>query len=350
MTTEKISVSWSQINTRRRCEKKWAYKYLERLQRKGKTRPLYLGNWLHRCLETHYLEDDWRIGHQEYLDEWNKLFDEEKELLSQKGKRKSKNWTPLPEQVERIMKSYLWYYRNDGWTVYAVEEEFEVLIGQFIANNGSIIQVYANGRIDLIIEDDQGQFWVVDHKSASMIPDEGAFHAMNPQLILYPVGLEKSEGIKAAGIFFNYIGSKAPSIPQLTKKTGQISRRKVKTDYPTMRRFLKDNGYDPADFQEVLRPLRKRSPFLRRYRLPREKTVTKTILRDLVAGAKDIHESKSKKFHQRNIMRDCAQFCEFHDLCRGELNGADMSHMRKTMFTIREKQDSGETDTAAEEK
>lgn len=348
MTTEtSISISWSQVNTRRRCEKKWAYKYLHRLQPKRRGRALHIGNWLHRCLETFYLEDDWRIGHQEYLDEWDKLFDEEKELLSKKTTR-AKSWTPLPEQIERIMKSYIWYYKNDGWKVYAVEEEFEIVIGQFMDSQGNIIKVYANGRIDLIVEDEEGNFWVVDHKSTGNIPEPGAFHAMNPQLILYPVGIKESEGIKAAGIFFNYISSKAPSIPQLTKKTGQISRRKVKTDYPTYRRFLKENGYDPADFQEILRPLRKRSPFLRRYRLPREKKVTATILRDFVAGAKDIHESKQKKFHQRNITKECASFCEFHDLCRGELNGADMSHMRKTMFTVREKV--VETNTAAEEK
>jgi len=350
MTEESISISWSQINTRRRCEQKWKYKYKDRLQPKRRGRALHIGNWLHRCLETFYLEDDWKIGHQEYLDEWNKLFKEEQEMLSQKGRKKSKVWTPLPIQIEQIMKSYIWYHRHDGWKIIAVEEEFEVLIGQFTTYDGITVHVYANGRIDLIVEDDEELTWVVDHKSTGSIPEPGAFHAMNPQLILYPVGMKKKEGLKVAGVIFNYVSSKAPSTPQMTKKTKQISRRKVKTDYPTFRRFLKQNGYDPADFQEILRPLKKRSPFLRRYRLPREKVVTQTIMRDLVAGARDIYESRQKKFHQRNIMRDCKTFCEFHDLCRGELNGADMSHLRKTAFTIREKKDSGETDTAAEEK
>jgi hypothetical protein len=301
-------------------------------------------------LETFYLEDDWKIGHQEYLDEWNKLFDEEKEMLSKRTER-AKSWTPLPVQIERIMRSYVFYWKRDGWKIIAVEEEFEVPIGSFITNDGIKVTVYANGRIDLVVEDvNEELIWVVDHKSTANIPDPGSFHAMNPQLILYPVGLRRAQKIKAAGIVFNYISSKAPSVPQLTKKTGQISRRKVRTDYPTYKKFLKDNGFDPDDFQDKLKPLRKRSPFLRRYRLPREKVVTDTILRDLAAGAKDIYESRQKDFHQRNIMKDCARFCEFHDLCRGELNGADMSHMRKTMFTLRKKDDSGETDTAAEEK
>jgi hypothetical protein len=348
MTAESISISWSQVNTRRRCEKKWAYKYKDRLQPKRRGRALHIGNWLHRCLETFYLEDDWKIGHQEYLDEWNKLFPEEQEMLSKKTAR-AKSWTPLPVQIERIMRSYIWYWKRDGWKIIAVEEEFEVAIGSFVYN-GIKVTVYANGRIDLIVSDEEDLNWVVDHKSTGNIPDPGAFHAMNPQLILYPVGIKRAQQIKAAGVIFNYISSKAPSVPQLTKKTGQISRRRVKTDFPTYRRFLKENGYDPADFEEILRPLKKRSPFLKRYKLPREKHVTETILRDLVAGARDIYESQRKTFHQRNIMKDCASFCEFHDLCRGELNGADMSHMRKTMFTIREKKDSGETDTAAEEK
>ncbi|HET7713553.1 MAG TPA: PD-(D/E)XK nuclease family protein, partial [Patescibacteria group bacterium] len=68
MTDTLFSVSWSQVKTRRRCEKQWAYKYLERLQPKEKKRAPYLGNWLHRALETYYESGDWRIGHKEYLE------------------------------------------------------------------------------------------------------------------------------------------------------------------------------------------------------------------------------------------------------------------------------------------
>lgn len=330
--TRAISVSWSEAKTRQRCEKQWAYKYLDDLEPKAKKRAPYLGNWLHRALETHYGQGDWKIGHKEYLKEWNSLFEEEREELSKKH-------GPLPQAVRRIIKSYLWYWKHDGWKVLAAEYEFEIEIGFFKVNGVKVI-VQAKGKIDLIIEDDEGNRWVIDHKSTSQIPDQNAFHAMDPQLMLYPVGAKPKFG-RIVGIIYNYIKSKPPTIPQLTKKTGQISRRQIVTDYPTALKFLKDNGYDPADFSDFLRPLRRESRLLKRYRLPRERKVTEQILKDFIATAREIYLSRKRTSHVRNITKDCRTMCAFHDLCRGELNGFDMSHLRKTAFEPRNKHGAG---------
>lgn len=331
--TESISISNSQVKTHRRCPQQWAYKYLERLQAKDRKRAPHLGNWLHRALETHYLEGDWKIGHKEYLKDWNSLYEEEREVLSEK-------FGPLPKAVRRIIRSYLWWWKHDGWKVLAVEHEFEVLLGSFTHNDVKIL-VYANGKADLVVEDDEGNRWVVDHKSTGSIPQQSAFHAMDPQLMLYPVGLKEEFG-DFAGIVYNYIRSRPPSIPQLTKKTGQISRRKIVTDYPTARKFLIDNGYDPKDFTDWLKQVKKNQPqLMRRYRLPREKRVTQVIMKDFIATGKEIYLEKDKTRHVRNITKDCATMCEYHDICRGELNGFDMSHLKRARFTIRESRSNG---------
>lgn len=334
MTTEILSVSHSQVKTYRRCPKQWAYKYLERLERKDRKQAPYLGNWLHRCLETYYAQGDWRIGHKEYLEQWNSLFDEEREALSEKA-------GPLPKVVRRIIKSYLWYWKHDGWKVLAAEYEFETPVGSFTVNGVKVI-VHANGKVDLVIEDEEtGLRWVVDHKSTGTIPDQGAFHAMDPQLLIYPEGVREEFG-EVAGVVYNYMRSRPASIPQLTKKTGQISRRKIVTDYPTALKFLKDNGFDPKDYSEFLRPLRKSSPILKRYRLPRERKVTQRVMADFVSTAQDIYFEAFKKEHVRNITKDCATMCDFHELCRGELNGLDMSHLRKARYKLREKSTDGD--------
>lgn len=327
MSQEVLSVSWSQVKTYRRCPKQWAYKYLENLQPKEKRRAPYLGNWLHRALETYYKEGDWKIGYNEYLAIWNSLFEEEREELSKK-------YGPLPDAVKRIIRSYLWYWKHDGWKVLDVEYEFEVEVGAFKVQGVKVV-VNANGRVDLVVEDEEtGERWVVDHKSTGSIPDPNAFHATDPQLMLYPVGVRAKYG-KVAGIVYNYLRSRPASIPQLTKKTGQISRRRIVTDYPTAVRFLKSNGFDPKDYSDYLRPLRKSSPLLKRYRLPREPRVTKEIIRDFVDTAREIWFARLRKDHVRNITKDCAYQCPFHNLCRGELNGFDMSHLRKTAFELR---------------
>jgi len=255
---------------------------------------------------------------------WNKLFEEEQLALRKKGKGLS---PPFPEAVARIMRSYLWYNRNDGWKPKYIETVLEVPTPLVIDGKVFVFK----GRLDLVIEDEEGLLWLVDHKSASSIPQPTAFHAMDPQLMLYPWAAEKQFGIKLAGIIYNYVGSKPPSIPKLNKD-GSISRRKVKTDYPTLLRFLKSNGFDPGDFKPVLGQLYRKSEFLRRYKMPREGHVTKEILLDTLSKIKRIEETKR---FTRTITRDCIR-CPYMDLCRAELNGFETELMRKERFTIAE--------------
>lgn len=312
-----LYISWSEAKTWQRCPKQWDYKYGQNLVPIRKQRPLFFGNWVHSALESHYTQGDWKIGHAQYVDEYNKLFEEERtELEGKKG--------PLPDLVERIMRSYLWYYREDPWEVLHVEVDFKVpLKGGF----------GVKGRVDLIVRDSEGLIWVIDHKTAATIPEPNAFHAMDPQLMVYPWAIQKSMGLEVAGIIYNYVRSRPPSIPRINND-GSLSKRKIATDYPTLVRFLKKEGFDPKDFAAQLRPLARRSPFLRRYRLPREKNVTLEILQDFLTTSIAIRDHKRTP---RTITRDCVR-CSYHDLCRGELNGFDMGPVRNRLFTLRHRE------------
>lgn len=326
-----LEVSWSELKTWQRCEKQYDYKYIQLLQPKEKKRAPYLGNWFHAALESYYRDGDWKIGFQVYLDEYNKLFDEEREELDKK-------FGPLPIQVKKMIQSYLWYYRNDEWEIIATEADFLTLIKE---------PIWAKGRIDLLIKDIEGLYWLIDHKTTSNIPDQNAFHAMDPQLMLYPWAIKRFMGINVAGIIYNYIKSRPPSVPKMTPKTGQVSRRKILTDYPTLYRFLVQNNIDPkrSAFTADLKKLQRESPFLKRYRLPREKFVTKEILSDFYTSAYRLWERRaaiedganlSTRF-VRNITKDCQTMCSYHDLCRQELNGFDSNFIRKQRYDIRQK-------------
>jgi len=325
--TDLIQVNFNQsrIKTFNRCPKQYDYKYNQLLEPKRKVRPLFLGSWVHACLETHYRDGDWKIGHREYTAQWDKLFDEEKIALQSRGKTVG---PPFPELVERIMKSYLWYYREDHFVPYMVEQILEVPTPLKI--NGK--QFVFKGRLDLIMRDtDDDTLWLWDHKTASTIPQATSFHAMDPQLMLYPWGAQEQYGIEIAGIYYNYVRSRPPSIPKLNKD-GSLSKRKISTDYPTLYRFLKENGYSPNDFAHILRPMMHQSDFLRRYKLPREAVVTREVLLDTLSVVKRIDETKR---WTRTITRDCMR-CSYHDICRSELNGFDTTLMREKNFTIQQ--------------
>src|SRR3546814_9646866 len=78
---------------------------------------------------------------------FSNLFDEEKEELGD-----------LPREMQSLMESYLWHYRNDeSWTVHEVEKTIEVPL-PFLSG------VTLKLRLDMLVEDEYG-LWVVDHKT-----------------------------------------------------------------------------------------------------------------------------------------------------------------------------------------
>jgi ATP-dependent helicase/DNAse subunit B len=320
---EVFSFSQSKIKSFNKCPKQYEYKYIQKLTPKRRERPLFFGSWVHKAIESYYstLDRNWRQGFAEYKLKWDALFEEEREALSAKGDPVS--------QIPRIMRGYDFYYKNDGWTPVIIEQEFIV--------ETPMPGVYFKFVVDLGIVDDEDKLWVVDHKTASSIPPANTFHGMDPQLILYPWGIDRlmANGqfpkMQIGGVIYNYIKSKAPSLPQINKD-GSLSKRKIVTDYPTLYLFLKQQGYDPQDFAHILVPLKKRSEFLRRYRLPRESVVTKQILLDALSVVKRIQETKR---FTRSVGRDC-RFCGYKDLCRAELNGFDTTLMRKSDFILEE--------------
>jgi len=323
---EVFSFSQSKLKSFNRCPKQYEYKYIQKLSPKRKQRPLFFGSWVHKAVESYYTTPDrnWRLGFNEYKINWDALFEEERQDMMA-GRGKSDPLIAIP----RIMRGYEFYYKNDGWDPVLTEQEYIV--------ETPMPGVFFKLVVDLGILDEEEKLWVVDHKTASSIPAANTFHGMDPQLILYPWALERlmENGqltkYPIGGVIYNYIKSKPPSLPQLNKD-GSLSKRKIATDYPTAYLFLKQNGYDPKDFAEILVPLKNRSDFLRRYRLPREPYVTKEILLDALSVVKRMQTTRR---FTRSVSKDCS-FCGYRDLCRAELNGFDTTIMRKTDYVFEE--------------
>lgn len=320
--------SHSQIALYRQCQKRYDYRYRQKLVPKRVERPLFIGNWVHRCLETHYGQGDWKIGHREYLKQYGKLLDEEKKRLD-RGTSKAKDddkIEPLPVQIKRIMDSYVWYNREEKIKTLFVEVPINLTVQDEHGDVYVLTMV-----LDQVYEDEDGLVWVRDNKIWGELPDVNAFHTMDPQLTIYLEGLKKEKGIEAVGVEYNYVQSRAPSFPSINKsgpRKGQISESAIVTDYPTVYRWLKANDYDPSQFRSTLEPLAGASPLLRRYRQPRIQLVTDRIFAELDQTAREIMGNTPAV---RNITRDC-NWCPYQAVCRAELYDLDTSHMRRTQF------------------
>lgn len=271
-------ISFSELKTWRTCRQMYHYKYREKLEPKRKPPALKRGAWIHSLLETYYKGGDWRETHQKLTEEFAQLFEEEKEYYGN-----------LPEYCEYLMNLYEKTY-NDK--VILVEHEFEY----FPLSS----KVFLKGRIDLVIEDYQG-VWLVEHKTASRIPNEDE-RLINPQVALYIPVVEHLLQTQIKGVLWNYLKTKIPK-----KKEGKLLERRY---LPVNRRILSQ--------------------------LSQEAQIAAIESQKLTASYRALHPILCRT-------------CSYKSLCFAELLGLDVDFVRKTEYIAREDEVIEEGDSELEE-
>jgi len=306
--------TYSEIASRRRCPLQHHYNYKMKLEKKVAGLPLTLGSLGHTLMEARYREGDWKPTLKSYVEnEWQKMFDEQRA-----------EYGDLPGEVDRLMRGYDYFYRNDQWTVIDTEVSF---LTKLTDNIGLA------GKIDLVVEDVNGKLWVVDHKFVKQRPDDD-FLVMELQTTLYYWAATLKYGKdEVVGVILNYIKTKAPSIPHLNKD-GTMSKAKLDTDLFTLLRFFKENNLNPKEYKEQVERARVTSnEFYVRKRLDRPGSMLKVALKEAVATIADCY---SKRPLTRTTIKQCSWDCDFQPLCFAELQGHDTNFLIKSQYRVKE--------------
>lgn len=308
----------SMLKTFRRCPKQTEYKYVQRLKPKVVSKPLKRGDWVHKLLESYYRGDEWRDVHRDLSAKFNEMFDEEKD-----------HYGDLPTECGNIMRSYLWHYKHDDWRVHDVEFTIETAFP-----NGDIYRC----KIDLLVEDEFG-LWIVDHKTTRTIPDID-FRILDAQSALYLWCALKNK-LPVQGFIWNWVKTKAPTIPQITKK-GRLSARKIETDYPTMIRALKSYELKPSRYEDILEPLKlvqyrhgepQTSPYYRRDPLEKDARMLGRVAREGYKTSKRMNAYFPTDIVERVPEKVSCSWCSYVNICTVELFGGDSRLLRRTRFT-----------------
>lgn len=309
----------SMIKTFRRCPKQADYKYAQRLKPKSISRPLQFGKWMHWLLEAYYKGEDWLAVHEELCHKYSMLFDEEKEQLGN-----------LPVDCLNLMKSYLWHYANENWTVHEVEYTVECEWP-----DGGLYR----GKVDMLVEDQFG-LWIVDHKNHKQLPDS-QFRLRDAQSALYVWAARKS-GIPVSGFIWNYLKTAPPSLPRVVKDGSRFYSKMGDTTYYAYVKEVKRLGLDatfPSVRETVARLKGERyefgkiqtSAFFQRHVLERDDA----MLERMASQAYHTHKRMHKyPFHRPEIVeavpdRSCKFMCSYTRLCEAELMGGMTQHIRR---------------------
>lgn len=318
----------SMLKTFRRCPKQAEFKYVHRLKPKRLGSPLKRGTWFHALLEAYHLGKDWQKVHMHYVDQFNQLFDEEKDFYGD-----------MPSEILTLMKSYIWHYKDDPWKCVDAEFQLEAKLP-----DGTLYR----GKVDMLVETQFGMF-LVDHKTHKTLPDMN-FRLLDAQSALY-LWAAQENGLDVQGFIWNYVRWKAPSTPVLLKSGTRISKSACDTDYPTMYRALKRYKEENPQFviseedKDRLRYLRSQ-----RYQFGKPQTSSffqRSVLEksaDMIERVVQGNYTTSLRMHsydfdhpdqvERVVERGCTFSCSYVDLCTAELMGGNVDLLKRQNYTV----------------
>lgn len=317
MSSNLFQVSQSKVKTWRRCRYAYHLRYVDKLRKKRKSRPLQFGSIVHEMLEAHANGDD-PFERLDAIDlENGDLFRGEQEMYGD-----------LIEDIGIIMTEYfehwedeaLFYVRRQGK---AAEHEFEVEIADGIV---------ATGKIDAIAKA-RGLRWIVEHKTFTKVMSED-HRWRNLQSAVYTRMIDMLGWTPVDGMLWDNIRSKPPMAPEVLK-SGKLSQRSLDTLPTKLLRTLKELELDPRDFTHMIESAEKnRETYFKRMFTPTKKRVVDSLFGDFVETAREMSELHGR-VKSKNIERHC-DWCDYEPICRAELQGLDVDFVKEREFYVSE--------------
>ena len=303
-------VSFTHHRTLERCEQKFSYRYEEGLKPKTKRLPLYKGSWVHQLLEALNKGKDWKKLHAKIKrEQWNKLFDEEKEIYGEE----------TPNEVFKLLSHYEDHYaKQRKWNIWEVEKYYS-----FPTNVGLSVVM----KVDMLIKLARNAIGLVETKTHKKLPS-AKDRFLHPQAHSYAFILKKL-GVPIQRIIFNYIRTEPVPSPRMLKK-GKLSERKIETDKPTFLAALKKYRLNPTKFKKRLKDLPDTVVLQRKEVSPNFRIGKHFVTQWIVRRMEYIKARKSRK-PLLSFNHQCTWDCEYYDLCIIDMLGRD----RKAIIKIK---------------
>ena len=310
-----FSVSHSKLKTWRTCHRKAYYKYILKLMRKRKARPLLRGSIIHDMIEDKVEKRDPWLSFEAWKKKHGKMF---KEQIEEYG--------DVEREVQLLMEGYFRHYKRDPITPIRkdgrrCEYPFEVDLCKGIT---------IKGRMDGAGRTKDKRNLLIERKSHKQIPhNEMKFTDIQSGVygkIMPMIGFPKPDGV-----LWDYVRAKCPSTPKLLK-SGELSRASIDTMWPVYEQAIKDNGLkvkDYADMEEALEG--KEDDFYSRVLLPINQTYLDNLWEETIITAKEMKRRLGKD-NTRCVDKHCS-WCEFQPVCQAEMLGLDASFILKAEYT-----------------
>ena len=208
--------SYSSLETLTRCARKYYYRYIQNLEKKGDWSPApYLGTAFHTMMEWHNKEAS---VYDLFNDKTNAIH--ESDLYEDEKIEQIQLW----EQADDLYARYLDKYGDEEYKVISAEEEYYW---------GDMVSCTP----DLVLKNGLGVV-IRDYKTTQTIPLELDFGGVQSLTYLLAVS-DSLANEKVVGFEYDFIRSKTPTEPRLKKDgSGVAYLNTIDTTFEMLRDFL----------------------------------------------------------------------------------------------------------------
>jgi calcineurin-like phosphoesterase family protein len=318
-----FETSQTKCNTYRRCKYAYWLRYIEKLRKKVKGRPLQFGSIVHEMLEAHANADDPMEKLTALVEGAGSMFSSQRD-----------DFEDMIQDIEDIMTSYFEMDWGDDELMFLprkgrfAEHEFRVEIAKGIV---------LTGKMDAMAKTKDKRRWLVENKTFTNMPN--ADHRWrNLQSNTY-VRVNEMLGLpEIDGLCWNYICSRSPGVPKILKD-GTVSKKRLNTTPARLARFFRENKLKAKDYPTLVRSTEAnlKHYFARIFSAAKKATVD-LVFKDLIETSLEMANNHGR-LKAKTIDRHC-EWCDYEPICRAELQKADVEFIKKKEYYVSGKEES----------
>jgi bacterioferritin (cytochrome b1) len=344
-----MKLSHSSVESFRRCEQQYQYRYVRGLRRKVGSPAPTLGNVLHTYLAAYYKdvqkglndpEDSHLVAKLACSVEHYAQMQAFSNIAFMTGSLDvAKEFEDMPRLAENLIDRYFSARGRpdaDRYEVLLVEEKLEAVLRTELDEDGNVVHIL-NGRLDMITRDratDLVALW--EHKSRKYTPSQGV-RLRDYQTIIYSALWEALGDVPPIDqIIWNYIRTKPPTEPEVLKN-GTLSKKKnIDTTWSVYAEAIKNLGLRTSDYLDMRQRLEPRELTVYFPRYESETLINRDLLLDdVITTGDEMEEAEARWRDGVRPVRNFSPFCDHCDylkLCNAAITGGDEDDLIRMMF------------------
>lgn len=313
-----ITISHSRVQTYLNCPYAHYLRYVEKIIKKGKSRPLSFGSDFHKLLELRKSKKAVKSAFKTIKEAYYDLDPASQMDLGD----------DYIQDLKEIFTDYMKVYRGSP-IPNQTETKFEIPIGKY---RGEVVAF--NGVIDELYETETG-LTIGEHKTFNRKPDMVAI-VMNTQKCLYAKAVQLLTGTLPQEVMWDYIKSSPAQEPVWLEKSNKFSEAKNNNITAfSWERACKRRGITDPDIIGKGQDLYAGNIYNFYFRYNEE--YIPQMVDEIYSGFKytaiEIVKNGEKN-KTRHTGQNCS-WCEYRDICYAELTGGNVGYVKERDYTER---------------